>query len=260
MEDPIHRTARERDPSRITFHYSFAFDASEAKTFDIVFSAETLNIILEKKTDYPEWTRLSFRKCPNCPLHEESHPFCPAATSLADVVGRFQSSVSYEDVTVTIESEARKFQKRTPLSTALASLIGLVMVTSGCPIMKKLRPMVRFHLPFATTEETVYRVISMYLTAQYFRQKNGQKPDWELKGLFELYNNIKVVNRAFSARLKGIVTEDASLNALTSLDAYAQTVTFVEKADELLDFLKRTFADYLEPADNAEDTGSEAAH
>ena len=233
------------DPQHITFHYTFAFEGSEAKTFDIVFSADTLSILLDQKTDLPEWTRLSFSKCPHCPLDEKCHSLCPAAISLVDIINIFQSSLSYEHATVTIESEERRFQKRTLLSHALASLIGLVMVISGCPIMKKLRPMVRYHLPFATTEETLYRVISMYLTAQYFRFKSGMRPDWELKELFALYNDINAVNKAFCKRLKGIVTEDASLNALTNLDAHATIMTFVEKEDELLSLVKRSFTDYL---------------
>ena len=55
------------------------------------------------------------------------------------------------------------------------SLIGIYMVTSGCPIMDKLRPMARFHLPFASTEETIYRAISTYLLGQYFLEQKGKK-------------------------------------------------------------------------------------
>ena len=34
---------------------------------------------------------------------------------------------------------------------------GLIMATAGCPWTDRLRPMARFHLPFATEAETVYR-------------------------------------------------------------------------------------------------------
>jgi len=49
------------------------------------------------------------------------------------------------------------------------------------PIFEKLKPMVRFHLPFASIEETKYRAISMYLLAQYFLYQQGSQPDWDLK-------------------------------------------------------------------------------
>ena len=61
--------------------------------------------------------------------------------------------------------------------------------------------MVRFHLPFATREETMYRVVAMYLMAQYFRQRNGLEPDWEMADLVHMYEDVTVVNKSFVDRL-----------------------------------------------------------
>ena len=36
--------------------------------------------------------------------------------------------------------------------------------------MESLKPMVRFHLPFATVEETVFRSVSTYLLSQYLAE------------------------------------------------------------------------------------------
>ncbi len=67
--------------------------------------------------------------------------------------------------------------------------MGIYMVTSGCPVMGKLKPMVKFHLPFASGEETSYRMVTMYLLAQFFKYKNGKEPDWDLKNLVKIYDN-----------------------------------------------------------------------
>ena len=55
----------------------------------------------------------------------------------------------------------------------VSSLLGVIMTTSGCPIMAQLKPMVRFHLPFASLEETIFRMVSMHLVAQYLRHQDG---------------------------------------------------------------------------------------
>ena len=100
------------------------------------------------------------------------------------------------------------------------------MVTSGCSIMEKLKPMVRYHLPFATEEETRYRVISMYVLAQYFLFKRGKTVDWELKKLVDIYDDIQTVNKHFCKRLATIQSKDASINALIVLDCFADFVRF----------------------------------
>ena len=131
------------------------------------------------------------------------------------------------------------------MQQALSSLLGIYMVTSGCLVMDRLRPMVRFHLPFATLEETNYRVISMYLMAQYFRRKRGLRPDWELKGLVPIYEAIQTVNKSFLARLNELKGKDANANALVILDSFAGYVTFSINTD-LLDEVEGLFKPYLE--------------
>ncbi len=119
------------------------------------------------------------------------------------------------------------------------------MVTSGCPVMDKLKPMVRYHLPFATEDETRYRVISMYLIAQYFIHRKGEEPDWDLKNLVKIYDEVRVVNKSFSKRLSNIKIEDASINALIILDCFADFVKFSISKD-MLDDMKTMFRAYLE--------------
>ena len=92
--------------------------------------------------------------------------------------------------------------------------------------MDKLRPMVRFHLPFGSIEETVYRAVSMYLTAQYLLMRQGKTPDWDLTKLVEIYRAVNDVNRGISNRLASASEEDANTNAVVILSAYAEMIPF----------------------------------
>ena len=112
------------------------------------------------------------------------------------------------------------------------------MVTSDCPNMISLRPMVRFHLPFATIEETVFRSVSTYLLGQYFKHKNGEEADWDLDGLLENYETIQKVNYGMASRMRSAVDKDANLNALVVLDVFAKELPFsIQKSLEMLEYL-----------------------
>ena len=116
--------------------------------------------------------------------------------------------------------------KRTDAQTGLRALFGLVMATSGCPILSRLRGLARTHLPFSTMEETIFRTVGAYLIQQFLIQKNGGEPDWELKGLYLLYEQLQEVNRCFKARIDAASEQDANMNALGSLIYLAMGVSF----------------------------------
>ena len=84
------------------------------------------------------------------------------------VIDGFADLVSYDKVRVTVESEERSVVATLSAQQALASLMGLIMASSGCPRTAVFRPMARFHLPFSSESETAYRVAAMYLLAQHF--------------------------------------------------------------------------------------------
>ena len=81
----------------------------------------------------------------------------------ASVIDGFADLVSYDKVRVTVESEERAVIATLSAQQALASLMGLIMASSGCPRTAVFRPMARFHLPFSSESETAYRVAAMYL-------------------------------------------------------------------------------------------------
>jgi hypothetical protein len=228
----------------ITFHYKFKMSDGRLKEFLVQLDGETLSLIPKQRDSYPEWTRLSDHQCPNCPLKESEHPRCPIAANLTDVVEVFKDSISHEEAEIEIETESRTYSKRTSLQNGISSLIGIYMVTSGCPVMDKLKPMVRTHLPFATAEETMYRAVTMYLLAQYFLWKSGKNPDWEMSELVKIYEEVRVVNKSFCKRLLETRIQDSTLNAIVHLDCFADMTSF-SLQEEKLNQIQRLFGAYI---------------
>jgi len=229
----------------ITFNYKFKFGSGLEKEFNVKLDKKTLNLMVTGQESYPQWTELTFFKCPNCSLDENQHSFCPIAINLVGLIDFSRDMISYKEVDLLIQSEERGYIKHTTLQQGISSLVGIYMVTSGCPIMEKLKPMVRHHLPFATLRETKYRMISMYLLAQYFLYRRGREPDWELKNLVKVYDDIQIVNKAFSQRLAHIKIEDATLNALIKLDMFAKYISVSINRD-VLDEMECLFNAYFE--------------
>ena len=234
----------------VTLHYTFTLPKNRTLSFDIRLDGRTLQLITTPATSAPAWTRLSFQQCPNCPLNEAEHPQCPIAANLAGVVEPFRDADSQTPVTVEVTAAARAYRTQTTLQRGLSSLLGIYMVTSGCPVMDKLRPMVRTHLPFAQPEETFYRLLSMYLLAQYVRQKSEATPDWGLRDLPAMLEQIRLVNHYFAQRLASLATKDATLNALQNLNGLADTASLMLQEDQLQS-IERLFRMYLTPAPDA---------
>lgn len=209
----------------LRFAYRFKFASGAEKQIDIELDAETLELKQQELESKPEWTRLKFSQCENCPLGNDVE-YCPVALNLSNVIETFQAFNSFEPVHVTVETKERSYSKDTTLQKSLSSIIGVYMVTSNCPIMDKLRPMSQFHLPFATSMETFYRSVSMYLTAQFFLMRQGKQPDWDLKRLVELYKAISTVNKGMAERLRRASEKDANVNAVVILHSFGDGVPY----------------------------------
>jgi hypothetical protein len=225
LDDPV--------PSVLGFSYTFAFDDGATRSFAIQLDHATLAVTEAPTGPLPEWTRLSFRQCPNCPLREEQNPRCPIAANLVEVVEFLRDRSSFEPVEVRVVGEDREYRKRTTLQQGAGSLMGIYMVSSGCPVMDKLRPMVDTHLPFMKPDESCYRMISMYLTAQYFRARAGQEADWDLDGFLGFLRACHETNAGFCNRLRAIGVKDASLNALATLSAMGEITSLTIETEDL---------------------------
>lgn len=226
----------------IEFLYRFNFEDGSEKDFPVKLRADTLELVLEDNFQKPEWTRLNFHQCERCPLGDDVE-HCPVAANLSVLVESFQDSISFEKTRVTVETKERTFVRTTTLQKGLSALVGIYMVTSNCPVMDKLRPMVRFHLPFANSRETVYRAVTMYLMAQFFIMRKGGKPDWDLNHLSEIYKAISLVNRGISKRISNASNSDANVNAVVILHSVGESLPYVIESG--LNELEPLFADYI---------------
>jgi len=212
-------------PGTIRFRYTFKFENGNSKTFEIVLDGTTFELVPEKDIPKPDWAKLSFYPCDHCPLEAHTE-YCPVAVNLSHIVSEFKDSVSHEKTMVTVEAPERTYFKETTLQKGLSSIIGIYMVTSNCPVMDKLRPMVRFHLPFATPTETMFRTVSTYLTGQFVAMREGKKPDWELQKLVEMYKAVSAVNKGMSRRISNASIKDANVNAVIILHSFGDAVPY----------------------------------
>jgi hypothetical protein len=224
------RSSVESSPFKIIYAYRFE-DGSTIK-FDLSLDPETLALTMPREQRLPEWTLLGNNQCRICPLDEQHHPHCPVAAYLAGVVEKFRTFVSHDKVSVACVVEERTYSKNTTVQMGLSPLVGIIMTTSGCPILEQLKPMVRFHLPFASLEETIFRMVSMYLVAQYLRKQAGKTAEWSLDGLAKIYARVSEVNNDFADRLTAASQNDVNVNALVNLDAFARMVPLA--ADSIL--------------------------
>lgn len=186
--------------------------------------------------ELPAWTRLDFHQCASCPLRAESSPRCPAAVDVFRITERFADLLSYDRVHVRVIRDSRTYTIDCDVQTGLGSLLGLVMASSACPVLSQLRGLARFHLPFAEFEETLFRTVGLYLLRQYFVARDGGTPDFELRGLTRLYDDLQEVNRAFKQRIEGAAPRDASINAVTLL--FSMSALVAMSLDSGLDQLR----------------------
>jgi len=227
----------------LRFRYKFQFENGEEKLFDVLLNEQTLQVVDNSYTSNPEWSKLKYQQCQNCPLKDDVE-YCPVAVNIAHLIDEFKFSTSYDKTWVVVETPERTYAQETTVQNGLSAILGIYMVTSGCPVLDYLRPMVRFHLPFATMNETVFRAVSMYLIAQYFRERKGLEPDWNLEGLVKIYKEIGILNKGMWNRLSKASSFDANVNALIVLNTFGDALRFSLKQD--LEQLSPLFTKYME--------------
>ena len=242
-----------KEPTEIRYLYNFKFDDGTQKNFEVVLDYTTLKLIRDDPNPKPEWTRLKYSQCENCPL-PDTVEYCPVAVSLAKLVESFHDAASYEAAAVTVETDQRTYFKKTTLQKGLSAIIGIYMSTSDCPVMDPLRPMTRFHLPFANSIETFFRSVSSYLTAQFLLMRQGHLPDWEMKNLQGIYKAVNLVNKGMTTRLLKATEKDANVNAVVILHSFGDGINyFIESG---LADLEPMFAVFLkDPAATENATG-----
>lgn len=236
----------ETEPNNVLkYVYTFVFNDGKEKKFEILLDKQTLNIISTKQNSSAEWARRYNFNCANELCNTMNEEYCPVAVNIDNIIQFFSDINSYETVKIYAEVDERTYFKETSVQKGVSSLMGIIMPTSGCPVLAKLKPLTRFHLPFASIEETEFRVIGMYLFVQYMIMQRGGTPDWEMKKLKKIYEDILKINKTISEKVANLENKDASINAIVALDNFAQFISSSLEYNDLSDF-EDIFKEWLE--------------
>jgi hypothetical protein len=211
--------------------YLFDLPDGSQKHLELTFHPHDFRLSNTAPDKPPFWTELKFNQCANCPLNPAQHTHCPAALHMAPAVESLQELVSFDLVGVTVRQAERTVSARVSAQQALSSVLGLIMASAGCPWTDHLRPMARFHLPFASESETLYRSVGMYLLARELLGDPNTPRGFD--ALQKLYENLHQVNRDISRRLGAATRTDPARNAIALLDT--QTALLPVALDNLLE-------------------------
>lgn len=198
------------------------------------------NIDIDDLYQPPEWARLSFHQCTHCTLDPTTHEYCPIARNIAFLFPESFSGTSWQDITLTVTTEARRYSAETTLQRALGSLFGLVCSLSDCPHTRPLKPMGIFHLPLSNDRETLVRAASFFLLKRYLAHLRNPSIGVDLSEMETTYKNLKILNRGLAQRFRGDGSSDAAANAFVLLDILVRDVDF--ELEEQLDALHSIFA------------------
>jgi len=231
--------------SKINITYRFRFPDNEVREYLLEQNEDTLEIEKKDADDCLEpWLLLESNQCPNCPLDKESHPYCPAAKNIGWLIKESKELQSYDSVSVEVITEERTIVSSTTMQRGMSSLLGLMIAGSSCPYTHFLKPMARFHLPFASEEETIYRASSTYLLMQYFLQSKEQPNTVNLENLAKLYKNLHLVNTGMAERVRLASESDVTVNAIILLDLFAKAMPY--SIEDSLSEIKQLFSPALQ--------------
>jgi hypothetical protein len=206
----------------IEIRYTFEIEGKSNKIFDLCIDENTMLLRRTRSEPLPEWTELAFHQCPNCPLTPDRFPYCPVARNIVEIVEELDGLLSYDIVSLTVETDDRTVSCETSAQRGISSIMGLLIAVSECPLTDFFKPMARFHLPLANREETIWRATATYFLAQYFLRSRGYEMDLSLKGLANIYDKIETLNISMLDRLRAVSKRDSAINALIHLDVFAK--------------------------------------
>lgn len=172
------------------------------------------------------WTKLGFNKCPCCPLPGE-RGYCPAAISLQTTLDQLRYRSSTETVTaIAVDESGREQTVTAPLAAIGAILVQLAVLSSECPVGRKLKPHLKGLPPFADYNELLQHVLKgLFRTDDAAGEGARQDIEEKVKPLHEVLVYLQ-------RRLRGgdEPQHDVIPNSIVRVDAWAQLLGMQAKA------------------------------
>ncbi|MBL9187318.1 MAG: hypothetical protein JNK23_07570 [Opitutaceae bacterium] len=221
-----------------TITYAFAFQDGVTRRYELNFDDQHRLLPRASSSPASAWTALGFQQCTNCPLKAADSPLCPVAQNIDHIVEDTKDTVSYTRAVVTVHTPERTYSAECATQDGLRSLFGLIMACSGCPHLDWLRPLARFHLPFADPDETLFRVLGLQLVGSFLADSNSTFAD-SIAQTDRRYEEVKTLNQCFIKRIRIHCRADADKNALAALDLFAQFFTL--DRDDNFEMLRTIF-------------------
>jgi hypothetical protein len=176
--------------------------------------------------DY-NWARLELNQCNNCPYTASG--YCPVAVNLQQYIDVFSNLVSFDlvEATVTLDDNI-KVTSKLPAQQLLSSLIGMIIANSdGCARTHLLKPMVAFHRPFSSQEESIYRSIANAAIAYHLRSDHDVGLEHYITSEYE---HLRQVNVSMVKRLQDTHPDwEAVINAIVNLDLFVKEILYNAK-------------------------------
>ena len=224
--------------------YKLVFSDETEKVLDLHLRTDNLTPVAWVPVKPPEWAALENHQCSHCPLASGKHAFCPAALNLAKLVEECNDMDLLDSVRLVVKTADRVVVVSATVQKALGSFIGLLMASSDCPPAAYFRPVARFHLPLANEAETIFRAVSVFALGQFMRRQAGKEGDVDMKGLFDIYADLEIVNAGLSVRLKTAGLDGAIAKSLMEWDVFSGM--FPMRTEEVMDKMRPLFSAYLE--------------
>lgn len=232
---------REKKEVQRAYRYCFEIHGQQDSPLEFTITLDSVSqYITSCPVGAPQWARLSHHQCQPCTLDEKIHPYCPVAISISELVAIFGNVLSHTPCTVTCYSPERTTSKETVVQEGLSSILGLLIAVSGCPVMDFFKPLARFHLPFSTVDESIFRIAANYFLRQYFKKHKAGSRSLSLAGMTIHYAKVRLVNRNLLERIRDLSGSDADKNAIVTLNSLAQILEYEIESD--LDSLRHLFA------------------
>lgn len=215
--------------------YLFHIEDKEDVVFEVLIDSTSMTHSIPQDFKEPEWS--SSFKCSF--MTDDKKNCCSLCKCIAYVTNEFKDIKVDTPATISVRTENRNYTIKQNIKTGLFSILGLYMSTSNCPHFAFLKPMAKFHLPFASDIETVFRSIGTYLLGEYFRFKDGIVPDWDLQALSTLYEQVSKIDLEIAEHLKKISPD--SIEPIMILNSFADLFTkdIKEKLDKIEPFYSR---------------------